>query len=235
MDEKDLEQIVRLVTEELLRRQSGAACAAQNDDRARVLVIGPVEAAPELLRKGAVLCPLTEYEANRDIARYDRVLVTALTTLQLVDAALARPGDAACCAIVSALLEGREVDLLESALPHRAHAGKGSPGLYMRLEGYVQTLEGYGVKFFTAERLKPREEPPAKPARFAPPAVPVPRGSARPNESRVITEALALALTARGEETVILPRGAILTPSARDVFTRARVTLKTEEGTEKIL
>ena len=42
-------------------------------------------------------------------------------------------------------------------------------------------------------------------------------------------EAAALELAAGSPETVVLPRGTILTPSARDVFARLRITLKNEE------
>ncbi|MBE6908240.1 MAG: hypothetical protein E7474_01360 [Ruminococcaceae bacterium] len=231
MEEQELEQIVRQVVAELARRQGGAEDAIANDGRAKVLVVGAPDAVPERLRADAVLCPLAEYEASRNICRYDRVVIAELTLLQLVDAALGRPGDAACCALVSALLAGKEVDLVEAGLPHRAYAGKGSTGLYARIEGYVRTLQGYGVKLWSAERLAPRAEPPAKPAKFAPPPAAVPTGSAKPNGSRVVTEAVALELTARGADTVTLPRGAIVTPSARDVFAQAHVTVQTEDGT----
>lgn len=224
-----MEQIVRQVVAELARRQNGAADAIANDGKKKLLVVGDIGAVPETLREGAVLCPLAEYERSRNICRYDKVVVAELTLLQLVDAAQGRPGDAACCAVISALLAGKEVDLLESGLPHRKYAGKGSTGLYAKIEGYVRTLQGFGVKLLTAERLTRREEAPAKPARFAPPPAAAPTGSAKPNAERVITEAVALELTAHATDTVTLPRGAIVTPSARDVFAHAKVTLKTED------
>ncbi len=229
MNEKELEQVVRQVIAELARRQGGASDAIADDGKAKVLVVGDLGAVPEQLCAGAVLCPLSEYESSRNICRYDKVVIAELTLLQLVDASQGRPGDAACCAVISALLAGKEVDLLESGLPHRAYAGKGSTGLYARIEGYVRTLQGYGVKLLTAQRLARREEAPAKPAKFAPPPAAIPTGGAKPNANRVVTEAAALELTARATDSVTLPRGAIITPSARDVFSAAHVTLKTEE------
>ncbi len=229
MEHRELEQLIRQVAEEVLRRQSGAPAVSGGDGERTILVIGALDAVPERLRAGAALRPLAEYEAGRDILRYDAVVVTELTLLQLVDASLGRPGDAACCAIVSALLEGREVDLLESALPHRAYEGRSSSGLYAHLEGYVRALQGYGVKLWTAERLKSYEEEPAKPAKFAPAVQAVPTGSARPNAALVVTEDAARKLAADAQGVVTLPRGAIVTPSARDVFLHAGVTLKTEK------
>ncbi len=106
MEEKELEEIVRQVVAELARRQAGAPDPAETDGKAKVLVVGAPDAVPPLLREDAVLCPLAEYESSRNICRYDRVVIAELTLLQLVDAAQGRPGDAACCAVISALLAG---------------------------------------------------------------------------------------------------------------------------------
>ena len=56
----------------------------------------------------------------------------------------------------------------------------------------------------------------------------MPKGTACPNSGRLITETMALEMLEQAGETVRLARGTILTPSARDVFTRARVTVEQE-------
>ncbi|MBQ3103099.1 MAG: hypothetical protein IJC58_02320 [Oscillospiraceae bacterium] len=124
------------------------------------------------------------------------------------------------------MLSGVEVCITETALPHRAYAGKGSTPLYQRLEEYAKTLSVYGVK--PVERnFVPAPVPPAKPARFAAPVAEPPKGSAKPNVGRLVTEDVALELIKQGD-TVTLPKGAILTPSARDVFAAAKVNLVTD-------
>ena len=228
MNEKELEQIVERVTAELFARMGTAAPAVQNDGKVKTLVIGANEEVPPQLMEGVQLCPLSEYEASKNILRYEKVVITQLTLLQLADIALGRAGDAACCAVLSALLAGKEVDLLESALPHRKYAGKGSTGLYAKLEEYVRTIQGYGVKMLTAERLYQPKVLPVRPPKFQPPAVATPTGNAQPNFDRLITEEIALKLAAEHKDEVIIPRGAILTPSAQDVFSKARIAVKKE-------
>ena len=229
MEQKELEKIIRQVVEEIVNAAPAPCPAAACGGKKKALIVGDIGKVPAKLRAGAELCPLSEYEGCRDISGYDTLIITELTLLQLADIALGRPSDVACCAVISALLEGKEAALLESALPHRRFAGKASPGLYGKLEGYVRTLEGFGVKLMTPQRLNTWEEIPAKPAKFAAPPAAAVTGSARPNRSRLITEDAALKMTADAPEELILPRDAILTPSARDVFIRRKVTLKYED------
>ena len=223
MSEQELRTIIERVTAQVLTGLSTAAPCA--DGRKKVLCIGSGE-PPCHLTENALCLDLSDYEKDPHILRYDRVIITALTFPQLCDIALGRGGDSGSDAVLQALLSGVEVYITETALPHRRFAGKGSTPLYQLLEGYAKTLSVYGVK--CVERtFVPAPVPPAKPAKFAPPPQETPKGSARPNACRLVTEDTARELAAQGGP-ITLPKGAILTPSARDVFAAAKVTLVTE-------
>lgn len=224
MNEQELRAIIQSVTAQVLANLN-AAPAVCCDGRKKVLNLGGGE-IPAALTSNAVTLDLADYERDPHILRYDRVVITALTFPQLADIALGRGGDSVSEAVLTALLSGVEVYITETALPHRAYAGKGSTPLYQKLEEYAKTLSVYGVK--PVERnFVPAPVAPAKPARFAAPAVETPQGSAKPNVGRLVTEDVALELIKQGD-TVSLPKGAILTPSARDVFAQAKVTLVTD-------
>lgn len=224
MSRQDMEQLIETVTQQVLASLGAAPMQnAADQGKYRLLLLAkPGTPVPEELTEDAVIFELEDYETHRNILRYDRVLVGNLSVTQLADIAQGRIGDSVSCAVIYALLSGVEVQLLERAPEHRKFAGRANPSLYGVLEGYVRTLQIFGVKLL-GETKKPvlRE---AKPARYMAPPVTVPRGTAAPNANRLITEAEACALLKTGSP-VYLPKGAIVTPSARDVFTQARAEL----------
>ena len=229
MNQSQLEQIVALVTQEVMAAMGGQRPCGQSPETegySKMLVIGEAkEILPEELCRDTVLFDLKDYEAHKNILRYDRVLIASLTMAQMADIALGRAAcDEATCAVLNALLNGVEVYMMESALPHRKFAGKGSTALYNLLESYARTLQVFGVKNIR-KQIK-QELPEAKPPKFQAPAIVVPKGSGKPNPNQLITEAEALQLVKEG--VVELPAGAIITPSARDVFAKAGVEIRRE-------
>lgn len=227
MNQTDLELIVNQVTQQVLTalNQGTERPAPCQEGLSKVLVVGQARSElPEELRRDAVLFDIEDYRANRNVLRYDRVVIAGLNITQLADIAQGRIGDEASCAVLHALLNGVETLILEDALSFRKFAGKGSTALYQLLESYAQTLQVFGVKPVGRKQAGRRELPPAKPPKFKAPAVTAPRGSAQPNAGRLVTEAEALALLKEGTP-VHLPAGAILTPSARDVFAQAGAEL----------
>lgn len=228
MNETELNAVVELVTRQVMSalQGRGAECSPETDGFSRVLIVGEPEARlPEELGREAVLFGMEDYCGNRNILRYDRVVIAQLSTAQLADIALGRTGDDVSCAVVDALLNGIETLLLDGALSFRRYAGRGSTALYHLLESYAQTLQVFGVKPVSA---RPREVlPEAKPPKYQAPAVQVPRGSAVPNSGRLITEETAAALVKEGR-TVRISADAIITPLARDVFSKAGVVLERE-------
>ena len=223
MNETELQALIEKVVREVLagRQAEEAAC----DGRPKALVIGAKEKAPQQLSENFVLCPLAEYEASGNILRYQRVIITELTLLELSDICLGRPGSTAACAVLQALLNGIETTLVESGLPFKKYSGRCSSKLYAVLENNVKTLQSFGVKTFTPERLRSRETEPGKPARFEQKNLPVPQGSAQPNPERLITEDKAKQMLSGCSGSVHLSSRAILTPSAQDVFHRAKVEI----------
>ena len=221
MNQKDLEHIVSLVTQQVIAamdKQNSSVCTENCD---KVLIVGKNDTTiPNDLCRNSVIFDLEDYRTHKDISRYNKVIITKLTITQLSDIALGRTGDEASCAVVYALLSGVDVVMLEDALTFRRFADKGSKALYNLLEQYADTLHVFGVKTYrpTPKTLVPE----SKPAKFAQSKVEVPKGSAKPNVGSLITEIEARQLLAQGK-TICLPSDAIITPLARDVFTHAGV------------
>lgn len=224
MNQTEVNAIVEMVTRQVMAALGDAPQqSGKQDGLSKILVIGGSgQELPDELKQDAVLFDMEDYKRNQNILHYHQVAIVHLTITQMVDIAQGRIGDEVSCAVVHALLNGVSTSMLETALPHRRYAGKGSTPLYALLENYAQTLQVFGVKLLKKQIRA--EAPAVKPPRYAaPPAVP-PKGSASPNGSRLITETDALEMVKSGG-SVCLPRGAILTPSARDVFTRAGIEL----------
>ena len=225
MDQKQYEELVRLVTDQVVRVLSqGGGCPAE-EGREKVLAAGDPALVPPELAEGRVVCPLEDYKAHRNILRYSRVVITDLTLTELSDIALGRDAGAKQCAVLQALLQGVDVFLWEEGLPFKTWSGRGSKVLHSLLSGYVQTLRTFGVK--PAKQWKPEPVPEARPPKFQAPAVEVPAGTARPNAQRLVTEDGARALVKSGGP-VALARDAIVTPAAWDVLRAAGVEIVKE-------
>ena len=229
MDQNVMNQMIELITREVMARlaEKGEDLPPQQQGLDKVLVVGESETpVPAALTKNAVVFDCADYEQNRNILRYKRVVVKKLTITQLADIALGRCSDCVSCAVIYALLSGVEVVMLDDALSFRRFAAQGSTALYRVLEGYANTIQVYGVKPYSAP--VERELAPAKPPKFSAPAVEVPVGSAKPNCGRVVTEDVALALV-RDSKCVRLCKKAIVTPAARDVFAAAQAEVTFED------
>ena len=225
MDQKQYEELVRLVTDQVVRVLSqGGGCPAE-EGREKVLAAGDPALVPPELAEGRVVCPLEDYKAHRNILRYSRVVITDLTLTELSDIALGRDAGVKQCAVLQALLQGVDVFLREEGLPFKTWSGRGNKVLHSLLSGYVQTLRTFGVK--PAKQWKPEPVPEARPPKFQAPAVEVPAGTARPNAQRLVTEDGARALVKSGGP-VALARDAIVTPAAWDVLRAAGVEIVKE-------
>lgn len=224
MDDREVEELVRLVMREVLKTEAQKARnigKANTDGYRKILVLGDEEAAlPEKLKENTVCFGLEDYRRNRNILRYDLLVITRLEIGQLADLALVRPHDELTEAVVEAVLNGIETLVLPEAMAHRKYSGRGNAEMFKQLEQYAHTLERYGIRRYEPIRLK--QELPAKPAQFMAPQQTTPKGSGTPNNARLITETDAQRLIAAGTP-VRLCSGAILTPLAKDCFARAGV------------
>ena len=214
MEEAVIKQIIEQVMKEL--QGHGTADTGYTDGMKRLLVVGDPAAVPEDMADMYAVWSMEDYVHYGNIQRYDRILITELSLTQLSDIAQGRDGSPEASAVITALLSGIEVCMLEKALPHRQYAGRTSSRLYEVIENNARLIQTFGVRLL--RKTVPAAPAPAKPAKFQAPPVAVPKGSACPNSERLITETVAKALTANGEKSICLAKDAIITPSAWDVF-----------------
>ena len=207
MPELSREQLVELITREVLKTLGGAEPEEPADKSGlpAALVIGDPDQLPRGVRGQYRLCAMEEYQG--DIEPFEKVFITAITQTQLADAALGRDSQPVTCALSKALLYGKEIYLYDAALAHRKLAGRGSRGFYQLLEGYVRTLQSYGVKLVQGTTVIDKYQKTAAPGADLP--------------SGVVTEVLARSLVEKSDGDILLRRGTVLTPSAKDVFLHA--------------
>ena len=121
MNETREELIARITREVLAALSAQGAGGGAVPGAPRMLVVGDPALVPDGLARGFSLTPIGDYDG--EIEGYDKVCITQLNFTELSDIALGRNSRPAQCAVISALLHGGEVLLLEDALAHRALAG----------------------------------------------------------------------------------------------------------------
>ena len=124
MNQADLEYIVNLVTQQVMSAMGNNSPAVDPHlDGLSKILVGPQDLAlPEDLCQDSVAYGLEDYCAHKNILRYDRVIITSLNTTQLADIAMARVSDDVTDAVITALLNGIDTYMLESAAPCRSSA-----------------------------------------------------------------------------------------------------------------
>lgn len=196
----DKQELIDIITKEVMRLVSPKGNTA--------LVLGDPDLLPSFVKDKANLCCIDCYSCEQDIQQFDKVYITQLSKTSLADIALGRSTDKTACATLSALLQGKQVYLLDTALSFRSEATKGQRALLQLYEGYVRTLISFGITLINAQ--KPANIYTASPA----PDAALPPG--------VITEAVARRLIDACEgDTIRLKKGAIITPSAKDIIKEA--------------
>lgn len=209
MPDMSREQLIELITREVIRSMHSAP-EPESDKSAcpPLLVIGSDEMLPKSVRDKYRLCGMEEYTGPDSIAGYDAIYITELTMAELADIALGRDTRPNQCAVIAGLMCGVPVYLMDSALGHRKQALKCSRGFYQMLEGYVRTLQNFGIKLVTGQT--PIDKYIARSA----PGAELPDG--------VITEAIARTIIDKNSDTnLYFNKGTVFTPSARDVFLHA--------------
>ena len=211
-----MDELVRIVTERVVAALGAQTnlTTAKDEGKKKCLVLGDAQELPEKIAQDMVILDVKDYETIQNILRYERVVITQLTLRQLADIAAGRPGDSLCCAVCQALLQGVDVWMLETAAPHRAHAGKGSTAFYRMLEGYMNTLQVFGIKLISKESpvAYAAEKKQGEPVRCEVTGV------------KLVTEETALRLAKKAQE-IVVPAGTIITPAAMDVLKEAHITI----------
>lgn len=222
MKAEDNKALIQAVVEQVLKAMNVPEKEnLYSDDTGRILVIGDEKEVPEMFCRDYRPVSIDDYINHKNIRRYKKIVITKLSLTLLSDIALGRDSAPESCAVVYALLSGIDVLLLEKALPHRRFAGRASAGLYAVIEKNVNALQTYGVKLLKEE--KPVIVKEAKPAKYAVGPCAVPEGSVRPNTDRLITEEKALRMIKDCGGILEIPAGAIITPSAWDIFDRHQI------------
>ena len=149
---------------------------------------------------------------NGDISCFECIFVCELTCAELADCALGRDCRAVPCAVTKALLNGKKVYLLESALPHRKFKETANRAFYSMFDGYVNTLRTFGVELIRQQWYGKNLNKDA---------------IADNSVDKVITEKLAISLCEKANgELVRLKKGTVITPSAKDIFNHSQVKVE---------
>ena len=205
MDEKLMKQIVEAVMQELMAQRSNASACTEGLDK--LLVIGDLQAVPADMAEKYQIFLIDDYIQNKNIHRYQKILITSLTLVQMSDIAQGRDGSPEACAVIRGLLNGLDVCMAEAAFPHRKYAGKSS----------ARMLQSFGIKLL--KECKVGAPPiPAKPPKYQAPPIEVPKGTGHTTTDRLITEDVARSLIDGGNTAICLAANAIVTPSAWDLF-----------------
>lgn len=215
MDERLMKQIVEAVMQELLAQKTTTSACTEGLDK--LLVIGDLQAVPADMADHYQIFPIEDYIQNKNIHRYQKILITRLTLVQMSDIAQGRDGSPEACAVINGLLNGLDVCMTEAAFPHRKYAGKSSSRLYEVIENNARMLQSFGIKLL--KECKVSAEPiPARPPKYQAPPIDVPKGTGHTTTDRLITEDVARSLADSGDKTICLAGNAIVTPSAWDLF-----------------
>ena len=213
------EELIKRITKEVLAvladHQTQTDKSVQREEC--ILVVGDPAKLPSNLSKEYNLAAIEDYARDGDISKYQKVCITSLTFTELSDIALCRDSRPVQCAVINALLCGKEVLMLESGLPHRDFAATANDTMYAVLEGYLRTILGFGVKLVSDKIPLKQADKVAVPSYIS-----IEAGKGRPNAASLITENMAIDLVRSGG-VVRLPKHAIVTPSAKDIFQHAKV------------
>lgn len=215
MENLSYDALVELITKEVLKvlSQTNIAsvdCNGNVDKRPLALVIGDTDALPSFAGEKYRFSDLENYKG--DISCFDCVFIASLTFAQLADCALGRDSTPASCAVIKALLSGKKVYLLESALPHRAFKETADRKFYAMLEGYVNSLRSFGVEFIREQWFGKNLN----------------KDAIEDNSvDKVITEKIAISLCENCTGGIVkLRRGTVITPSAKDIFNHSEVKVE---------
>ena len=206
------EALVELITKEVLKRlgESGTTAAVPSS-KPTALLCGEQKAVPEFAKERFAFAPISAYEG--DIEPYEAVMIAEISFTELSDCALGKDAGKLSCALTNALLNGKEVFLLETGLPYKAYKRTtANRNFYNMLEGYVNTLRGFGVKVVKEQWQGNNLE----------------RSAIEDNTAdKVITERAARELCEKCTGGVLHLRcGTVITPSAKDVFNHSEIKVE---------
>lgn len=201
------EQLIELVTKEVVSAVAKREAGAHKDEiLSASLIVGCVDKLPQSLKSKHRYVNIEKY--NGDITTIDEIFITDLSLTELADIALGRQDGPVQAAVIDGLLNGKTVYVNESALNYRQAKEKCSPGFYKLLEQYAACLQSFGIKRIQEDTGAGVRQKPADALSEG-----LPKG--------VVTELFAKALIKECHGEILLSKGTIITPSAKDVFLHA--------------
>ncbi len=206
------EQLVELITREVMRLTGADSSPVKPPaDAPKALLVGSAGNLPDNVASRYNFVKVESAMSAEDTAKYECLYIAELSLIELSDIALGRDNGANQSAVIGALFQGLPVYLCTSGLPHRKYKQSAKGGFYQMVEGYVRTLQGFGIELVGAVS----------------PAQKYISGAAADLPEGIITESVALNLIKNSETDVIIARkGTVVTPSARDAFLHAGKTLE---------
>ncbi|MBR0415182.1 MAG: hypothetical protein IJI67_08940 [Clostridia bacterium] len=208
--EQSYEALVERITQEVVRHLQ------ENTDlslgtKPVALLAGAKDAVPAFAKERYAFADMSTYAG--DIAPFEAVFIASLSLAELADCALGRDALPLPCAVAKAILSGKEVYLMEAGLPYKAYKRTvTNRNFYNMLEGYVNTLRGFGVKIVKEQWQGNNLE----------------RQAIEDNTAdKVITERTARELCESCTTGVVHLRcGTVITPSAKDVFNHSEIKVE---------
>lgn len=213
MENTSYEALVELITKEVIKRlsESGSDISSLSSSKPLALLAGDEKDLPEFAKNRFSFADISAYEG--DIEPYEAVFIASVSTAELADCALGRDSSKLPCAVTKAILADKEVYLLEAGLPYKKYKRSvTNRNFYNMLEGYVNTLRGFGVKLVKEQWQGNNLE----------------RQAVEDNTAdKVITERVAKELIEKCTGSVIKLRcGTVITPSAKDVFNHSQIKVE---------
>lgn len=208
MSDFERERLIEIITREVIKSLNGAAREPNKNEGPAFLAIGPADLLPKSVREQHRICSVDRCTCPEKIGEFEAIYITQLSIAELADIALGRDTRPNQNAVISGMLFGVPIYLMDSALPHRKLAARCNRGFYQLLEGYVRTLQGFGITLISGQVPADRTD-----GTFQTHAE-LPTG--------VVTEAVARGILEKNDDSELTFRkGTVFTPSARDVFLHA--------------
>ncbi len=212
MENLSYDALVELVTKEVLNAIGSGACASDKkiNNSPLALVVGNSENLPKFALDKYSFENIESYDGN--IEKYECLFLDKLTCADLADCALGRDCRTVPCAFTKAMLNGKKVYLLETALPHRKYKATANRAFFSSLEGYVNTLRSFGVEIIREQWYGKNLD----------------RNAIADNSvDKVITEKIAVSLVENCPDGLVkLLKGTVITPSAKDIFNHSQVKVE---------
>lgn len=203
------EQLIDLISREVIR-QLEQVNVKTNLQKKSILVLGDIELLNECDYDKYNYYTVEDY-INNNIEKYEYIIVTEIANYELCDISLGRDSSPVTCAIQSALLLGKNVYLMQSALAFYKYKETSNPKLFNLLEQYVKKLEEFGIIILKEEKIiletKDNND--------------LDKNLTYDSEKKVITESLAINICKKDKKCMGFPKGTIITPLAKDVFISA--------------